>query len=109
MTPQKTPEFLIGQMRVQTLREQPFFYVVCPPTAMSALDEELNRLILLLEAAQVEAHVGDGAPVIIRYFPSGEPDIYVMEVGIPVKAGMQSTGEAQVKTLPPCRCASPLY
>ena len=102
-------EYLIGQMRVQTLREQSFFYVACPPTAMARLDEELNRLMPLLETAQAEAHVGDGAPVILRYFPTGEPDIYVMEVGIPVKAGVQPAGEAQVKTLPPYRCASLLY
>lgn len=101
--------FLIGQMRVQTMREEPFFYIASTPLTMAALDPELNRLMPLLEAAHAEAHVGDGAPVIIRYFPSSTPDTFLMEVGIPVKPGTQPAGEAQVKTLPPYRCASLLY
>ncbi|HNT77380.1 MAG TPA: GyrI-like domain-containing protein [Anaerolineae bacterium] len=102
-------DYLIGQMRLQTMPEQPFFHVTSAPTAMAHLDEELNRLIPLLEAAQAEAHVGDGAPVIIRYYPTGAPEMYLMEVGIPVKAGTQPAGEAQVTTLPPYRCAALLY
>jgi effector-binding domain-containing protein len=109
MAPQATPEFVISQMRVQTMRERPFFFVVSRPTAMAGLDKELDLLMPKLEAAQAEAHVGDGAPVIIRYFPSETPDTFVMEVGIPVKAGAKPAGEAQVKTLPPFRCASLLY
>lgn len=99
----------ISPTRVLTMREQPFFCVTCPPTPMHALDEELNRLMPLLEAAQTEAHVGDGAPVIVRYFPTGEADLYVMEAGVPVKPGTQPAGEAQVKTLPSCRCAVLLH
>ncbi|HOU16192.1 MAG TPA: GyrI-like domain-containing protein [Anaerolineae bacterium] len=102
-------DYLIGQTRVLTMPEQPFFYVISAPTVMASLDNELNRLIPLLEAAQAEAHVGDGAPVIIRYYPTGEADMYLMEVGIPVKPGTQPAGEAQVKTLPPYHCASLLY
>ena len=109
MAPQATPEFVISQMRVQTMRERPFFFVVSRPTAMAGLDKELDLLMPKLEAAQAEAHVGDGAPVIIRYFPSETPDTFVMEVGIPVKAGAKPAGEAQVKTLSPFRCASLLY
>jgi hypothetical protein len=109
METQTTPEFIISQMRVQTMREQPFFYVVSRPTMMSGLDEELDLLIPKLEAAQAEAHVGDGAPVIVRYFPADTPDVYLMETGIPVKAGTAPAGEAQVKTLPLYRCASLLY
>ena len=101
--------YLISQIRVLTLREQPFFYVACAPTPMHALDEELNRLMPLLEAAQAEARVGDGAPVIVRYFPTGEADLYEMETGVPVKPGTQPAGEAQVKTLPSCRCAVLLH
>jgi len=102
-------DYLIGQMRLQTMPEQPFFYVVCPPTAMAELDKELDRLIPLLEAAQAEAHVGDGASVIIRYYPTGEADKYLMEVGVPVKPGTQPAGKAQVKTLSAYRCAALLY
>ena len=99
----------IGPMRVLTMREQPFFYVACPPTPMPALDEELNRLMPLLGAAQEEAHVTGDAPVIVRYFPTGEADLYEMEAGVPVKPGTQPAGEAQVKTLPSYRCAALLY
>jgi effector-binding domain-containing protein len=109
MEAQATPEFVISQMRVQTMREQPFFYVVSRPTAMGGLDKELDLLMPKLEAAQAEAHVGDSASVIIRYFPSGTSDTFLMEVGIPMKAGARPAGEAQVKTLPPYRCASLLY
>ena len=102
-------DYLISQMRVLTLREQPFFYVTCPPTPMHALDEELSRMMPRLEAAQEEAHITGDAPVIVRYFPTGEADLYVMETGVPVKPGTQPTGKAQVKTLPPYRCAALLY
>jgi hypothetical protein len=102
-----TPEYLISQMRVQTMREETFFYVACPPTAMSGLDKELDLLMPKLQAARAEARVG--GPVIVRYFPAGTPDVYLMEVGIPVSAGTPLAGEAQVKTLPPYHCASLLY
>jgi hypothetical protein len=102
-------EYLISQMRVLTMREQSFFYVACPPTAMTALDQELDRMMPLLGAAREEAHVVGDAPVIVRYFPTGEADLYVMEAGVPVKPGTQPAGEAQVKTLPPYRCAALLY
>ena len=102
-------DYHISPMRVLTMREQPFFYVACPPTPMAALDDKLEDLMPLLEAAQAEAHVGDGAPVITRYFPTNDPNIYVMEVGVPVKPDAQPVGEAQVKTLPSYRCAAVLY
>lgn len=102
-------DYLISQMRVLTMREQPFFYVTSAPTVIASLDDELGRLMPLLEAAQVEAHVGDGAPIIIRYYPTGEADTFLMEVGIPVKVEARPAGEAQVKTLPPYRCAALLH
>jgi effector-binding domain-containing protein len=102
-------DYHISQMRVLTMSEQPFFYVACPPTPMAALDDELERLMPLLEAAQAEAHVGDGAPVITRYYPTDTPDTYLMEVGKPVSPGAQPAGEAQVMTLPSYRCAAVLY
>ena len=61
------------------------------------VDEAIDRLI---------AQVG---PVIIRYYATGAPDTWVLEVGVPVKAGTEAAGEAQVKTLPPFRCAALLY
>lgn len=102
-------DYHISPMRVLTVREQPFFYVACPPTPMAALDDKLEGLMPLLETAQAEAHVGDGAPVITRYYPTADPNIYVMEVGVPVKPGTQPAGETQVKTLSSHRCAAVLY
>ena len=100
-----TPEPVIGQMRVQTMREQPLCYVVSGPATMAGLDKEPDPLMPKLQAAQAQAHVG-GGPTIIGWFPSGTPDTFPMEVGIPVKLGTQPAGAAQVKVLPPYRCAS---
>lgn len=101
--------FLIGQVRVQSMREETFFHVTGQPTPMSGLDDELDRLIPLLEAAQEEAGIAHAGPVITRYFLSGGPGKYVMELGVPVRPGTAAAGEAQVSVLPPYRCASLLY
>jgi len=103
------PDFLIGQMRVQTMREETFFHVTGRPVPMSELDDELDRLIPLLEAAQAEAGIAQVGPVVIRYYLSGGTDTYVMELGVPVRPGTRAAAEAQVKVLPPYRCASLLY
>jgi effector-binding domain-containing protein len=104
-----TPEFLISEMRVLTMREETFFYVVGQPTAMAGLDGELDALIPKLEATQAAAGIAQAGPVVVRYFWVSAPDIYLMELGVPVKVGTQAAGEAQVKSLPPFRCASLLY
>ena len=80
-------DFLIGQARLQTMREETFFHVRGQPTPMSGLDDELDQLIPLLEAAQEEAGIAQVGPVITRYFLSGGPDTYVMELGVPVRPG----------------------
>jgi len=69
-------EFLTGQMRVQTMREETFFHVSGRPVPMSELGDELDRLIPLLEAAQAEAGIAQAGPVVIRYFSSGGTDTY---------------------------------
>ena len=109
MEPPTTPDLLISQMRVQTMREETFFYVACPPTPMANLDRELDRMMPQLEAAKAAGGIAHLGPVVIRYYKSGEPDTYAMEAGVPVKPGTQAAGEAQVKTLPPYCCASLLY
>ena len=102
-------EFVISQMRVQTMREETLFYVASPPTAMNGLDRELDLMMPQLAAAKAQAGIAQVGPVVIRYFGTGEPDTYVMEVGVPVRAGTPAAGAAQVQTLPPYRCASLLY
>jgi effector-binding domain-containing protein len=102
-------EFLIGQMRVQTTCEETLFYVASSPTAMSDLDQQLDLLMPQLKAAQAAAGIEQVGPVVIRYFGAGDPDSYVLEVGVPVRAGTPAAGAARVKTLPPCRCAALLY
>jgi hypothetical protein len=96
-------------MRVQTVREQTFFCVAGHPTKMTDLDAELDRLIPLIEAAQDAAGIAQIGPLITRYYWVSAPDMYVMELGVPVKAGTPAVGAAQVKTLLPFRCASLLY
>jgi len=103
------PEFLIGQMRVQTVREETYFYVASPPTPFADLDNALDLLIPQLEAAQAQAGIAQVGPVVVRYYPAGEPNMSILEIGVPVKAGTLPAGDAQVKMLPPLRCASLLY
>jgi len=115
MEPQAAPEFVIGQMRVLTMSEETFFYVANKPTVLADLDKDLNILMPKLGAAQAQAHIAEAGPVVIRYFKvaadghAGQPDLFLMEVGFPVKPGTQLAGEAQVKTLPPFHCAGLLY
>jgi effector-binding domain-containing protein len=105
------PEFLIGQMRVLTMSEMTFFYVTNLPTAFADLEKDLDPLIDKLYSAKAQANIIGAGPDITRYYkvdPSihpGEPDLFLMEVGIPVKPGTQPAGEADVKTVLPYRCA----
>lgn len=73
-------EFLIGQMRVLTMREETLFCPASSPTAMSGPDQQLEVLMPQLQAAQATAGIGQVGPVVIRYFLTGEPDTYLMEV-----------------------------
>ena len=105
MEAQATPEFVISQMRVQTMREITFFYVTNQPVPFTDLDKALDPMLESLYAAKAQANLGEAGPDIVRYHKVDEPDLWLMEVGIPVKAGTQPAGAAQVKTLPPYRCA----
>ena len=110
-----TPEYLIGQMRILTMGEQPYFYVSNQPTLMSELDKDLDLLMPKLQVATVKAGISEAGPIVIRYYPvknesgAGEPVLYVMEIGVPVKPETQPAGEALVKVLPAFRCAALLY
>ena len=108
MTTQATPEFIISPMRVQTLPEIVFFYVTSGPIPFTDLDKYLDPLLESLYAVKAEANLGEAGPDITRYYKvsTGEPDMFLIEVGIPVKPGMQPAGAAQVKILPPYSCAS---
>lgn len=115
MDTQASPEFVIGQMRVQTMPELTFFYMVNEPTPITNLDNDLGIMIDKLEAAQREADQMGAGPIIIRYYPvqaakgPDDPEQFLMEVGVPVKPGASPAGDAKVKTLPPWRCAGLLY
>jgi hypothetical protein len=108
METQATPECIISPMRVQTLPEITFFYVTSPPIPFSDLDKHLDPLLESLYAAKAQANLGKAGPDITRYYKvsAGEPDMFLMEIGIPVKSGTQPAGAAQVKILPPYPCAS---
>jgi hypothetical protein len=111
---QASPECIISPMRVQTLRETTFFYVTNQPTPFAELDRDLDPLLESLYAAKAQANPDDAGPDIVRYYkaggaaPEGGPELWWMEVGIPVKAGTQPAGTAQVKVLPPYPCAGVL-
>jgi effector-binding domain-containing protein len=105
MEPQATPEYVISQTRVQTMREITFFYVTNQPTPFSDLDKDFDSMLDSLYAAKAQANLGEARPDIVRYFPTDAPDAFLMEVGIPVKPGTQPACTAQVKTLPPYHCA----
>jgi hypothetical protein len=106
---QATPEFVISQMRVQTMHETTFFCVTSQPVPFTDLDKDLDPMLGKLDAAWAQANLGkvtaEVRTDIVRYYKAGEPDLWLMEVGIPVKPGTKPTGAAQVKTLPPFRCA----
>ena len=111
MEPQTSPEFVISEMRVQTMREITFFYVTNRPTPFSDLDRDFDPMLESLYAAKAQANLGEAGPDIVRYYnaddvaSAGETDLWLMEVGIPVKAGTRPAGAAQIKTLPPYHCA----
>ena len=115
MEPQATPEFLIGQMRVLTMREMTFFYVTNQPIPFADLDKDFDPLLDKLSEAQAQAGISEAGPGITRYYKvstgahPGEPDLYRMECGVSVKPGIQPAGEAQVKALPPYHCAALLH
>jgi hypothetical protein len=100
-----TPEFLIGPMRVLTMREMTFFHVASQPVPFVNLDQVLDPLLDSLYKARTEARITEAGPDIVRYYRTSTAadgtDLFLMEVGIPVKPGTPLSGKAQIKTLPP--------
>jgi effector-binding domain-containing protein len=115
METSSTPEFVIGQTRLVNLAEMTYFYVANQPTPIGNLDRDLDAMMPELEAAKAEAGIPEAGPVVLRYYPveapgnAEGPALFRMEVGVPVRAGVQPAGAAQVKTLPPFPCAALLY
>jgi hypothetical protein len=111
MTLSATPEFMITPMRQMLMPEITFFYVTNQPTEIGNLDRDLDFLLDRLYAAKAQAGMAEAGPDITRYYNvnpghhPGEPDLFLMEVGIPVKPGTLPAGEAKIKTLPPFPCA----
>ena len=58
MAGQARPEYLMSQMRVQTLPEVTFFYVTSGPIPFAELDKHLNPLLESLHAAKAQAKFG---------------------------------------------------
>jgi effector-binding domain-containing protein len=111
MTLSATPEFVISPMRQMLMPEITFFYVTNQPTALANLDRDLDLLLDSLYAAKAQAGIAEAGPDITRYYAvntgahPGEPELFLMEVGIPVKPGTLPAGEAKIKILPPFPCA----
>jgi effector-binding domain-containing protein len=109
MDTQVTQDFQISQVRMLDMPEIPFFYVTSQPIAFANLDQVLDPLLEGLYEARRLAPITEAGPDIVRYYPVGdESGLYFMEVGISVKPGTRPAGGAQVKTLPPYRCAGVL-
>jgi effector-binding domain-containing protein len=108
MNSQAQPDYLISQMRVLDMNAITFFYVTNQPTEFGNLDRDLDVLLSSLAEARAQACITDAGPDIVRYYPAGESGLYLMEVGVPVRPGTQTTEQALVKDLPAYHCASVL-
>ncbi len=110
MNNQSQPEFTISPARLMTMPEITFFHVTNQPTAFANLDRDLDLLLSSIYEAKAIGNLGEAGPDITRYYvvnpgaPEGDPPLYRMEVGIPVKEGTLPAGAAQVVRLPPYHC-----
>jgi hypothetical protein len=114
MNLQADPEHILSEVRVLTMNAIRFFYVTHEPVPWGDLDKILDPLIDSLYEAKAKANLGETGPDIFRYYRA-EPsagavgsDLWIMEVGIPVKPEIRPSGEAMIKTLPPYRCVGML-
>lgn len=102
------PDHVIGATRIQTVPEVRYFRVTVN-APFDKLDEVLDPLIVKLEQAQAAADIAALGPVIVRYFPTGEPTIYRMDIGVPVKDDVLAAGDAEIELLPSIRCGALLF
>jgi effector-binding domain-containing protein len=99
-------DFFITPMRELSMPEITYFYVTNQPTSFANLERNLDPLLESLYQAKTQAGLAQVGPDITRYYKvDPAQDLYRMEVGIPVLPGTPPAGEAQVKNLPPYRCA----
>lgn len=102
------PEFLAGELRVQTIRAFEFFSIGMQ-TTMEQLVQIAGDLIGRLSAARDAAGVTTAGPVVLYYRGAGPQEPFWMEAGFPVAAGTQAYGEAQVRRVESYRCAGLVY
>lgn len=95
------------EMRVHTMSAINYFYVTDQPVPFEQLDTLLNLLLERLYEAKRLAGLGETGPDITRYYRV-ENGLFVMEVGIPVKAETKAAGLAEIKELGPFLCAGVL-
>lgn len=100
------PDFIVGQMRVQTAATFDFFHVGAQTTIPEA-DKTLDKLMAKLEGVVEGSDVAKDGPVVLVY--SGTEQNFLLEAGYPVAAGTEAVGEAQVRQVEARRCASLLY
>lgn len=103
-------DYLVGKVRVIMAREERLFCVTTR-APIEKLDEELDRLMPLLEAAQAEAGLRGAGPTVVRYFMTEEGGIWRMDVGVPVTSWdwVQPAGQAQIVTIPAIHCGALLH
>jgi effector-binding domain-containing protein len=102
-------DYVVSPVRVMTVPEVRLFCVTVQ-APFDKLDDELNRAIPLLEAAQAEANIATAGPTVIRYFATENAGQWQMDVGVPISWDwVQATGEAQIVTAPALECGAILH
>ena len=104
-----TPEFMIGQMRLQTANAFDFFYASKEIT-MEEIGTAFNELIPQIGAARDAGKVTTAGPVVAFYLCTGETwQRFTLEVGYPVAVRTQPLDGVKVRKVSALPCASLLY
>ncbi len=102
-------DYVVSPVRVMTVPEVRLFCVTTE-APFDKLDEELDRMIPLLEAAQAEAGIATAGPTVIRYFATEYAGQWHMDVGVPMSRDwVQPAGEARIVIAPALECGAILH
>ncbi len=106
----KPADFLVGEMRVQTMPVVTYLYG-SKQTTFAKIREAIGELTGGLEKAIQDGKFKYIGPPIFTY-TGVQQDMsapFTLEVGFPVAEGTQAFGEYKVKNLPALKCATALF